>query len=178
MPRHKDVSKQDRNLRIAQMVQQGYGLQVVADQNGITRARVSQIVSEYNSVISDDGTRDILIAQLDSYLSDTLNPIIRGPGQRMYAAGSGKVVNDDDGTPLYDEHIKVDAVNSALRVIERRAKLSALDRAKATVKDESKEINDALEYLATLAAEKTALEARLAQYEQQLPELEISPPAV
>ncbi len=156
------------------MVGEGYGLQVVADQFDISRARVSQIVSEYQNVITDDGTRDILIAQLDSYLADTLNPIIRGPGQRMYAAGSGKVVNDDDGTPLYDERIKVDAVNSALRVIERRAKLSALDRAKATVKDESKEIGEAMAYLQTLAQEKQELEAKLAQYENHLPELEIA----
>jgi hypothetical protein len=174
--RTKAVELQDRNLRIAQMVSEGYGLQVIADHFGITRARVSQINSEYQSVISDDGTRDVLIAQLDSYLSDTLNPIIRGPGQPLYASGSGKLVLDPEGGIIYDEHIKIDAVNSALRVIERRAKLSALDRAKAKEKDESKEIGEALAYLETLASEKQALEARLAQYEQQLPELrEVEP---
>lgn len=175
MPRHKDVALQDRNLRIAQMVAEGYGLQAVADQFSITRARVSQIVSEYQSVLSDDGTRDVMIAQIDSYLEDTLHPIIRGPGTPLYSQGSGKLVLGLDGELIYDERIKIDAVNSALRAQERKAKLKALDRAKQKEKDESKEINEAMAYLQQLAQEKQELEARVAQYEQQLPELEIVP---
>lgn len=172
MPRHKSVELYDRDLRIVQMVQAGYALQVVAGQFGITRARVSQIVSKFHEEVTDDGTRDVLRSQLESYLTDTLHPIIRGPGQPMYSTGSGKLVLDLDGNIIYDERIKIDAVNSALRVHERIAKLSALDRPKAKEKDESREIAEAMEYLQSLAAEKQELQARVTHYEATVIPLE------
>ena len=165
MARHKSVELYDRDLRMVQMIAEGYSRQAVAEHFGVSRARVSQIVSSYHEPISDDASRDTLRTYLESYLTDTLHPIIRGSGQPLYSTGSGKLVLDPDGNMIFDERVKIDAINSALRVHERLAKMQAWDRPKAREKDESKEIAEALAYLSELAQEKQELQARVTQYE-------------
>jgi hypothetical protein len=159
------VELQDRNLRIVQMVQQGYSLQVVADQHGLSRARISQIVSEYHAPITDDSARDVLRTKMESWIDDELIPIIKGPGLPLFSSGSGKLILDPEGNMIYDKRIKLQAVDSAIRVVERLTKMNAWDRPKAREKDESKEIAEAMAYLNELAAEKQELQARVTQYE-------------
>jgi hypothetical protein len=148
------------------MVSEGYGLQVIANHFGISRPRVSQIVSEYHAGIADDDNREIIRTQLDSYLETTLHPIIFGPGQPLYATGSGKLVLDPDGNIIYDKRINIEAINVALRVQERKSRLMAYDRPKAKEKDETGEISEAMAYVESLTARKKELEALVAQYEQ------------
>lgn len=162
------------------MVNEGYRLDEIASTFGITRARVSQINSEYHDDVTDEAERDLALAQLDYLIHDVLYPLLRGPGKRLvspsgrpvYEVKEGQTDNRgnpvfDFSRPIYDEYARVEVVNVFLKAQERRAKFSALDRAQPREKDESQEFTEMMNWVRTLAVQNKELRAKLSQYETE-----------
>jgi hypothetical protein len=195
----KSLDLVDRDLRIIQEVKI-YGHKVVAERHGITRARVSQIVSKYQSELPDDGKRDLDVTELEG-IKEQLVATFYGPDQPLFSTGSGKVILDPatctcgtgvnggrdyphdencDVRPFADFRVKIETVKAILLVHERIAKSTARDRPKASDKDESGLVEQALAHVRAMAAEnrellekRKELEIRLEQLQNTLPEAEI-----
>lgn len=177
MARPRSAELANRNIRIVEMASEGYTLQQIADNFGVSKQRISQIVQENYEDITDDATRDVSRTQLEYYLNEILHPMLRGPGKRLVSP-SGRPVYELDpedpsgktwdlDKPVYDEYAKVDVINAALKVHERLAKFYHLDRAKGREKDESAEFTEAMQWVESLVAENKRL-ARLARVEDEI----------
>jgi Homeodomain-like domain len=175
--RSKSTELADRNQRIVEMIAEGYSGQVIADNFGITRQRVSQIVQEHQEAVTDDAYRDVMRTQAEGVL-DELFRIFRGPGKRMVSPG-GKIIceNNPDGTPdfsrpVYDEYAKVDVANAIIKLQERLGRSYGLDRVRQRERDQSEEMGEFMTWVAELDAQNKALKAQLAN------SAETSPPEI
>lgn len=156
---------------------------MIAEDIGISKARISQIVSRVYEDVSDDAYREGMRLDIEGKLS-ILNKLIEGPGKPMVTPG-GKIVcaykTDGSGdidydAPLFDEFIKVDAIKTYLTALERLARQHATDRPKARQADESREFADAMVYVEQLAQENKKLMKELETFrpaEDEIVEAEI-----
>jgi Sigma-70, region 4 len=141
--RGKDVSLISRDQQIVAMKGEGKSYQQIADTFGITKARVSQIISRAYEDVSDDSYREGMRLDLEGKLAE-LNRLIASPGKVMVSPG-GRIICHyvGDGTdaidysrPVYDEFVKVDAIKAYFAGLERLARMHAIDRPKAKERDE------------------------------------------
>lgn len=161
-----------RNARIIEMAAAGHPLADIGETFGITKSRVSQIITEHYEEINDDASRDWSRAILENYLQ-TIQKLVDGPGKR-FVSPSGRPVYElnEDGTfdfgrPLYDEYEKKGLIDAGVKVIDRLSRLYALDKPKIKEKDESPEFEQAMQYVRQLASEKKELLAKLAEYGEE-----------
>jgi hypothetical protein len=153
------------------MVAAGYSGQVVAENFGITRQRVSQICQEFQDSVNDDAYRDLMRTQAEGVLED-LFKIFRGPGRRVTTPRgpayemvpnpeTGKL-EQDFSRPLYDEYEKVKVADTIVKIMERIGKSYGIDRIKQRERDQSGEMSEFMTWIAELDAQNKALRAQLA----------------
>jgi len=171
VPRTRDVALVNRDAEIVGMVRDGgHNYQEISEKFGISKARISQIVSRYYEEIPDDGSRDIQRAKLERAQEVVLG-IMNGPGKRVVSPGGSPVFERfPDGTidynkPLYDEEIKIKAALAGATISERLARSYGLDRPRQKQKDESTEFDQAMEYVKELAKQNKDLQERLSLHE-------------
>lgn len=169
----KAVAKTERNQRVVQMLHEGYTTRQVAEMEGISAARVSQINQAYQSQFTDDGTREYFISQAEGALAQ-LMPLIYGRGKAMVAPNGTLVRDPDTGEPLYDPYVKTDAVRTMLQLHERISRARALDKPKQQNTEADKEFTQAMTWVnevakanEEMAKANRELQARLAAYERQ-----------
>ena len=125
MARTKDQSQAERNRRICLLRRNGFTFSEIADMEGLSRVRVSQIVAEVNSELPEDETR-AEIASLLEYVERKAVELINEPG---YVCGpTGRVVEGPDGEPLLNKSIVVDALKTVILVAEKRSRLYGADK--------------------------------------------------
>jgi len=162
--RGKDVTLISRDKQIVAMKREGRSYAEISETFGITKARISQIISREYEDVSDDSYREAMRLDLEGKLAE-LNKLIASPGKVMVSPG-GRIICHyvGDGTdaidysrPVYDEFVKVDAIRTYFQGAERLARLHALDRPKAKERDETKEFTAAMAYVEQLAEENKEL---------------------
>lgn len=161
----KSIEMADRNARIIQMSNEGRTLAEIGAHFGLSRARISQIINEYDSEIGDDDYRAVMRVKLESFLNDTLEPLRHGPGKPLVANGNGQWIKDEFGNPVYDEFVKIDVINTEIRVIERLTKLYAIDKVRIKETADQSEMDRVVAFFEETLREKKELEERLAAYE-------------
>lgn len=168
------MSLVSRDQQIVIMKREGKPYSEIAEHFGISKARVSQIVSRVYEDVTDDSYREGMRLDIEGKLA-VLNKLIEGPGKPIVTPG-GKIVceylDDDSGDvdyskPLYDEFVKVDAIKTYLTALERLARQHATDRPKARQADESREFADAMVYVEQLAQENKKLMKELETFRPQ-----------
>ena len=176
MPRSKDLTLADRDEQVIRMAAEGYTQRQIGATLGISGARVNQIIKDARETTDDDGTRDRLAVMVDMLLQKTV-VLATGAGRRMVSP-SGKPVYEVDhldsrgqpvfdlSQPIYDEYATLEAMDKAVKLMDRYAKLYGLDRPRQKDKDESQEYNSALEYVRQLAQKNRELLTRLDKYER------------
>ena len=125
MARTKDQSQAERNRRICLLRRNGFTFSEIADMEGLSRVRVSQIVAEVNSELPEDETR-AEIASLLEFAERKAVELINNPG---YVCGpTGRVVEGPDGEPLPNKTVMVDALKTVILVAEKRSRLYGTDK--------------------------------------------------
>lgn len=176
----RDLSLVSRDQQIVTMKREGRPYSEIAEHFGISKARVSQIVSRVYEDVTDDSYREGMRLDIEGKLQ-VLNKLITGPGKPMVTPG-GKIVcaYKDDGSgdldydkPLYDEFVKVDAIKTYLSALERLARQHATDRPKARDRDESQELAQAMKWVEQVAEDNKRLQKELERYQGDIVEGEI-----
>lgn len=138
MARPKSIEIANRDLRIIQLVEQGYRYRDIAQMEGIGVSRISQIVHDKDQEIPDDHYRSKIVTKLEGYLHDVVEPLIQGPGKVMVASGTGRVITYPEGHPqagevVYDPSFKLEGVRAAAMLNKDIAKMRALEKVKPLV---------------------------------------------
>lgn len=185
MPRTRDVSLIDRDARIVARVAEGkYSYQQIAEEFGVSKARIAQIVKRFYEELPDEDARFAQRAKMER-LQEEMFEIATGPGKRMVSPGGSPIFErNDDGTinydkPLYDDGDRIKAALAAVTIGERLARSGAWDQAKQKQKDESEDVKAMMEYVQGLAAKNKELQDQLALQEEAITyEVEVieSPP--
>lgn len=178
----KDLELAARDQRIMQQAAAGIPYAQIAEREGISKARVGQIILARSKVdLSSDEKRASYEIILDNILVEMM-VLVQGPGSRImtpkgpayeqYEDFDGKIVNDYD-KPLFDPYAKRDPAETAIKAIDRLSKMYALDPWRATDNSDNTELDALLVWAQQTATESKVnlvriaeLEARLAKYEQ------------
>ena len=151
MPRTKDQSQAERNRRICLYRRNGFTFSEIADMEGLSRVRVSQIVAEVNSELPEDETR-AEIASLLEFAERKAVELINNPG---YVCGpNGRIVEDPDGEPLPNKTIVDNALKTRVLVADRKSRLYGTDKQAARMLNKLDAEQEALAAMAELRARK------------------------
>ena len=154
MARTKDQSLQERNRRICTYRRNGFTYSEIAELEGVSRARVAQIVAGTTPELPEDDSR-AEIASLLEYAERKCVELINEPG---YVCGpTGRVVEGPDGEPLLNKSIVVDALKTVILVAEKRSRLYGAD--KQVVKQMDRPTAEQAMW-AALAVERQKMEGR------------------
>jgi hypothetical protein len=164
--RTKDASLAERNRRICLMRRNGFTFSEIADMEGISRARVSQIIAAAVPELPEDETR-AEIASLLEFAERKAIELINNPG---YVTGpNGKVATDQDGEPVVNNSLVDNVLKTLVLVADRKARLYGADRpVKRTLTIEAAQ-QQAGEAMAAVTAKR---EAERLEQEAQKRELE------
>ena len=125
MARTKSESNAERDRRICLYRRNGFTLTEIAQMEGISRPRVSQIIAAAHAELPEDETR-AEIASLLEFAERKAVELINDPG---YICGpTGRVAEDPDGNPLPNKSIVVDALKTVILVAEKRSRLYGADK--------------------------------------------------
>lgn len=116
----KKASLNERNRRICLYRRNGFTYSEIADLEGVSRARVAQIVAETNAELGEDDGR-AEIATLLEFAERKCIELINDPGG--VPGPNGRLVVDEDGVPVPNRGITVDALKTLMVVEDRKAKL-------------------------------------------------------
>ena len=138
------VEVQNRKNDILRMRTEGMSFREIADEMGLTNGYVYKLYKKaLKSIIVENvvEVRKMELARLDALQEEVIkvlrefNPLVSG-GRVVYDVDlpSDNIELDEEGEPverplrkLPDQKLKFDAINSALKIMERRAKLLGLD---------------------------------------------------
>ena len=120
MARTKDKSNDERDRRICLYRRNGFTYTEIADLENLTRTRVAQIVAEKNGELEEDAGR-AEIASLLEFAERKCVELINKPGG--VPGPNGRLVCDEDGEPVQNNGIVVDALKTLMVVEDRKAKL-------------------------------------------------------
>ena len=150
----KNASQAERNRRICLLRRNGFTFSEIAGMENISRARVSQIVHEFNAELPEDETR-AEIATLLEFAERKAIELINEPG---YVCGpNGRVVEDPDGVPLPNKTIVDNALKTLILVADRKSRLYGADK-QVVKKMDTPTAQEAM--WAALAVERQRMEAR------------------
>ena len=164
MARSKSVEVANRDLRIIQLVGQGYTYDQISKMESISRSRISQIVHSRDQEIPDEEYRSKIVTKLESLLHDVVEPHIHGPGKVMVASGTGRVIvypagHEQEGEVVYDPSFKLEAVRVASVLLKDIAKMRALEKNKPLIVEDRQ-------------VDTTLLDRMLEEHEQVMQELQ------
>ena len=177
MPRGKDLSLADRNKRIMQYVADGRPYSWIAEQEGVSKQRVGQIVLSYYDGITSDENRAGMDTILDRLIQELMMDAT-GPGKRVMTAKGPAYELDEYGEPDYTQPIfdtipRRESAETVLKALDRRAKMRGLDPWRALDKEDNPEVDQYIAWAQQIAADSkrnldkiAELEAKLAQYER------------
>jgi hypothetical protein len=132
MGRTKSLDVIRRDILIREAIAQGKPRQEIAEEHGISLARVSQINSEQYDSLSDDETRDVLRAQHEYIIRKNLETIA-SPPQKVSPSGRliYKPLLDEDGNPVIAEsgHGRGNPLNDISQPVEDRDAIATASKA-------------------------------------------------
>ena len=156
MGRTKDLSLIRRDVEIIARVARGDKLAAIADDFGLTVARISQINHSNRDAIPDEEKRELLAAKLEFILDDKLLALMNAPRQVKVAA-SGKPVYElnqygepDFTRPVMDDSATIEAAKAVTTAADQIAKLYGLHRRAPKHVDESPELMEWQNYVTDL----------------------------
>jgi transcriptional regulator with XRE-family HTH domain len=148
----KNASLSERNRRICTYRRNGFTYSEIADLEGVSRARVAQIVAETTPELPEDDGRAELASLLE-YAERKCVDLIEHPG---YVCGpNGRVVESPDGEPLPNKQIVDNALRTLIVIAERKARTFGWDK---QVKRETPADIATQQMWAAIAAERQRLE--------------------
>jgi hypothetical protein len=159
-----------RNLEIIEMAK-SFPRRKVAETFGISQARVSQIVAEHHEATTIDEQRAQQSVQIE-FAIEKLMEVLRQPVQ-IKVTPSGRPVYDlmmdeesgklipDLSKPIYDYSLPIESAKAISSIMDRQARLNALDLKKPKEKDESGEREGWIAEFQRLFAENKELRDRL-----------------
>jgi len=173
-----------RDMVIREKIAQGVPRQQLADQYGITLARLSQINSEQYEGLTEDGRRDFLIAQhqflVEKLYETVLNPPVKvnASGRLVYETlidkdgepvrnGKGNYV-DDFSRPVRDDKAASEASKAIKGHMEELAKLQGLYQKAPKKRDEAGDLQEYMSYLQQQTERALRLEAENENLRAQL----------
>ena len=152
MARTKDESLKERDRRICLLRRNGFTYAEIADMEGVSRVRVSQIVHEANAEVPEEETR-AEIASILEFAERKAVELINDPGYAL--APNGRAATGPDGEPILNKGIVGDALRTLVVIADRKARLYAADKpAKRPAMSEDEANRAAMESIARLAAQK------------------------
>lgn len=123
--RHPDLIDRDRRL-MNRYLAGGTTMQQLADEEGISKQRVYQIVSKLaGRDIPEDVTRDIHVLRLESLIAEFMGIALGPPGYKI--SPTGKLVYDENDEPVRETVEKKNAADLVMRLDESLRKLYARD---------------------------------------------------
>jgi hypothetical protein len=138
-----------RNRAIYRLYASGKSIQDIADQHGITRQRVAQLIARYGTIgVSDDESRTLMRTQLEFLASEMISVVSNGPAPAVNV--KGELIYDANGQMVMDNTGIINAADTARKISESIRRLDALDlpRRKQILEDVA--MRQAKEYLAQL----------------------------
>ncbi len=162
MARTKTDSSLERERRIRLYRRNGYTLSEIAQLEGISRPRVSQIIAAAHAELPEDETR-AEIASLLEFAERKAVELINEPG--FVCGPNGRVVEDPDGSPLPNKTIVDNALKTLILVADRKSRLYGADK-QVLKKMDTPTAQEAM--WAALAVERAKIDAaHLADAERQ-----------
>jgi DNA-binding Lrp family transcriptional regulator len=116
----------------------GRSMNEIAEQFGISRQAVAQIIARYGANgITDDESRTLELAQLDYLSSEMIAIVNRGPAPATNV--KGELMYDGNGELILDPSGMIAAADTARKISESKRRLMAFDlpRRKQMVEDEA-----------------------------------------
>lgn len=140
MPRGKkpETLQRDANI-VRQLVTRASSADELAHRYGISRSRVYQIFAAHaGSDMPDDVNRDVHALRMDELYWE-MHTIAMGPPNRKVSA-VGKVVEDEEGNPIFDNAEKINAAECCRKIDAEIRRMRAIDlpRKKMIPTDEAK----------------------------------------
>ena len=173
MARTKDGSLAERNRRICLLRRNGFTYSDIADMEGVSRARVAQIVAETNAELGEDDGR-AEIASILEFAERKCVELINQPG--FVPGPNGRLVTGEDGAPIENKGIVGDALKTLMVIEDRKAKLFGWDKQRQRQMDQATAWEQAQVLIGAeraridmAAAERRELEAYRQQREAAVP---------
>lgn len=139
---------EERNRTIYEMFTAGYSMNQIAENFGVTRQRVGQIISQYEHALPEEDTRTIQRARLESLIASVHEVIRKGPIPKTNV--KGEVCYDTDGNQIMDYETFIKAIDEERRLLESQRRLDAIDLPRRKAMEEDIAMRAAKEYLASL----------------------------
>jgi hypothetical protein len=138
-----------RNRAMYRLYASGKSIQDIADDHGITRQRVAQIIARYGTMgVSDDESRTLMRTQLEYLASEMISVVHKGPAPAVNV--KGELIYDANGEMVSDYREVINAADTARKISESIRRLDALDLPRRKQLMEDVAMKQAKEYLAQL----------------------------
>ena len=126
MARTKDPSLSERNRRICTYRRNGFTYSEIAELEGVSRARVAQIVAETTPELPEDDGRAELSSLLE-YAERKCVDLIEHPGYALTATGR-VAEHPETGEPLQNKQVVDNALRTLMVIADRKAKTFGWDK--------------------------------------------------
>jgi transcriptional regulator with XRE-family HTH domain len=131
--RAKDQSLAERDRRICLYRRNGYTLTEIAQLEGISRPRVSQIIAGAHSELPEEETR-AEIASLLEFAERKAVELINSPGYMM--GPNGRTAVDPDGEPIENRQLINESLRTLVLIAEKRSRLFGADKQQKRMADD------------------------------------------
>lgn len=133
MGRSKDQSLAERDRRICLYRRNGFTLTEIAQLEGISRPRVSQIIAEAHAELPEDETR-AEIASLLEFAERKAVELINSPGYML--GPNGRTAVDPDGEPVENKQLVNESLRTLVLIAEKRSRLFGVDKQQKRMADD------------------------------------------
>jgi LysM repeat protein len=177
--RGRDLSLIRRDVEITARIARGDKLSAIAEDFGLTVARISQINHANRDSIPDDEKRELLAAKLDYILDEKLLALMNAPRSPKITANGKPVYELDEygqpdfTRPVLDDTTTIEAAKAVSSAVDQIARLYGLHRRAQKQVDESGELAEWQNYVSDLVQRNKELEARLELLEPEVVDAEI-----
>jgi hypothetical protein len=185
VPKGKDLTLASRNLKIKQMRDEAYSMQQIADTVGLSKARVSQILEEYDEEVTAGGYRAFLAANGELALAEARKILLKespvkvsASGKIMYhpdtdlcVPGDSRGFVPDYNRPILDDSIKVDIIGKYASLLDRLSKLRGADAKVQKDVEDSEAVQEYKQYVQQVITERGESQQLVVQLQQQIAQL-------
>lgn len=186
MPRIRSTDLVLRDGEIARRAGEGENRRLLAEEYGISQARISQIVLAEQDAITDDANRALLVAQLDfvkekilEIFSRPRSPKVTPSGRLVFEplldengepipAANGKGFMDDYTKPILDDSPIIEAAKMVPNLVDRISKLQGLDKKPKDTREDTGAIESTMNYINALIAQGKSKDQELEDLRAQL----------